>query len=72
MNRAIVAIVGCVLFAGPAWGDDLQCKRCVDTSDISANAVNSAKIKDRSIRFNDLGPTVRSKFSDVIPAAMSS
>jgi hypothetical protein len=65
MNRAMAAIVGCVLFAGPAWGDELQCRRCVDTSDIRANAVTSGKIKDRSIRYEDLGPSVREKFGDI-------
>ena len=51
IHRSATALALCVLAAQGAWGQatDLECNRCVDTSDLAADAVTSGKIADGEV-----------------------
>ena len=58
-NHAYYSLLVCMLLATPvaqaATADDVECIRCVDTTDINYDAVTSNRILDGTIRSSDLG-----------------
>lgn len=70
-HRALISAVACCLtgLAAPAAvaenADDLECRKCVDQTDIAPRAVTSGKIRNGAIRERKLGRDVRDRLDTI-------